>query len=69
MKNNLRIKCPNCSHWNRIEVEKVFTEQATSEAKVKAFTPLYLPLKTEKCSKCNHVMAEEKELIRIVHKS
>jgi phage FluMu protein Com len=66
MKTKLRMKCPSCSHWNRIEVEKVFSEQTTSEAKVKAFIPMYLPFKTEKCSKCGHVIAEEKELIRIV---
>jgi phage FluMu protein Com len=66
LETHLKIKCRKCGHWNRIEVEKVFTEQATSEAKVKAFIPMYLPLKTEKCSKCDHVIAEEKELIRIV---
>ena len=65
MKTKLRMKCPNCSHWNRFEVEKVFSEQATSEAKVKAFIPMYLPLKTETCSKCKNVIAEQKELIRI----
>jgi hypothetical protein len=62
----LRMKCSNCSHWNRIDVEKLFSEQATSEEpKVKAFIPMYFPLKTEKCSKRGHVNAEEKELIRI----
>ena len=66
MKTKLRMKCRNCSHWNRFEVEKVFSEQATSEPKVKAFIPSYLPLKTEKCSKCNYVIEEEKELIRII---
>lgn len=65
MKTKLRIKCRQCDHWNRIEVEKVFVEQATSE--VKAFIPMYLTLKTEKCFMCNHVIAEEKELIRIFH--
>jgi phage FluMu protein Com len=69
MKTKLRMKCPNCNHWNRFEVEKVFPEQTTSEAAVKAFIPMYLPLKTEKCSNCNQVIAEEKELIRIVQKS
>ena len=66
MKTILRLKCRNCGNWNRIEVEKVFAKQTTSEAKVKAFIPMYLPLKTEKRSKCNHVIAEERELIRIV---
>jgi phage FluMu protein Com len=66
MRTKLRMKCPRCSHWNRIEVEKVFAEQSTSEVKVKAFIPMYLPLKAEKCSKCNHIIAEEKELIRII---
>jgi hypothetical protein len=66
MKTKLRMKCKNCGHWNRIEDEKLFSEQATSEPKVKAFIPMYLPFKTEKCSKCGHVIAQEKELIRIV---
>ena len=63
MKTNLRMKCPNCGNWTRFEVEKVFSEQVTSELKVKAFIPMYLPSKTETCSKCGHVIAEEKELI------
>jgi ribosomal protein S27E len=62
------MKCKNCGHWNRFEVEKVFSEQATSEPKVKAFIPIYLPLKEEKCSKCGSIIAEPKELIRIVEK-
>jgi len=60
------MKCPNCGNWNRFEVKKVFSEQATSEAKVKAYIPLYLPFKNEKYSKCGHVIAQQKELIRIV---
>jgi hypothetical protein len=39
------------------------------EPKVQVFLPSYLPFKEEKCSKCGKVIAEEKELIRIVHKS
>jgi hypothetical protein len=30
------------------------------------FLPSYVPLKEEKCSKCGHVIAQQKELIRIV---
>lgn len=66
MKTKLKMKCPNCSHWNRFEVEKVFSEQTTIEPKVKAFIPYYMPLKEEKCSKCGQVIAQRKELIRIV---
>jgi predicted nucleic-acid-binding Zn-ribbon protein len=66
MKTKLRLRCKNCGNWNRFEVEKVFSEQATIEPKVKAFIPMYLPLKEEKCSKCGHVIAQEKELISIV---
>lgn len=69
MKTKLRMKCSSCGKWNRIEVEKVYSEQATSEARIKAFIPMYLPLKTERCSKCDNVIAEEKELIRIINKS
>ena len=61
----LRMKCPNCGFWNRIEVNKLLIEQETSEPKVKAFVPMYEPLKTETCKKCKSVIAEPKELIRI----
>jgi phage FluMu protein Com len=66
MKTKLKMKCPNCSYWNTILVEKVFSEQTSSEPKVKAFIPLYLPSKTEKCPKRGHFFAKEKELIRLV---
>jgi hypothetical protein len=69
MKTRLRMKCRACGYWNRIEVNKLFIEQGTSELKVKAFTPMYEPLKVEKCKKCKTVIAEPKELIRITHKS
>jgi hypothetical protein len=60
------MKCPNCGYWNRVEVVKHFVEHETSEPKVRAFIPMYEPLKTENCKKCKHVIAEPKELIRIV---
>ena len=65
MKTKLRIKCPNCDFWNRIEANKLLIEKATSELKVKAFIPMYEPLKTETCKKCRAVIAEPKTLIRI----
>ena len=60
------LKCHNCNHWNRFEVEKLIVEQPTSELKASYLIPMYLPSKTEKCSRCGQVIAEEKELIRIV---
>jgi hypothetical protein len=60
------MKCPNCGYWNRIEANKLFIEQKTSEPKVKAYIPMYKPLKVETCRKCKNVIAEPKELIRIV---
>jgi len=62
----LRMKCPNCGFWNGIEVNKLFIEQEISEPKVKAYIPMYEPLKTETCKKCKYIIAEPKELIRIV---
>ena len=56
-------------HWNRFEVEKVLSAQLDSKLEVGAYIPYYLSSKEEKCSKCGHVIAEEKGLIRIVHKS
>ena len=66
MKTRLRMKCKACGHWNRIEVNKVFIEQPTSEPKVKAYIPMYEPLKTETCKKCGKLIAEPKELVRII---
>ena len=65
MKTRLRMKCPSCGYWNRVPVNKLFLEQPISEPKVKAFIPMYEPLKTEICKKCGHIIAEPKELIRI----
>lgn len=66
MKTKLRMKCPFCSHWSRFNVEKIFSAQLDSNLNVEDKVPYYLPLKTEKCSKCGQMIASEKELIRIV---
>ena len=63
MKAKLRIKCKDCGNWNIIEVKKLFVNSGISDSKSKIFLPAYLPLKTEKCSRCNKVIAEEKGLI------
>lgn len=65
VKAKLRMKCRNCGIWNKLEVEKIFLYAGNSEAKLKVFLPAYLPLKTEKCSKCSQVFAKEKGIIRI----
>jgi len=62
----LRMKCKACGYWNRIEVKKLFIEQETSELEVKAIIPMYEPLEISKCKKCGKVIAEPKELIRII---
>jgi RNase P subunit RPR2 len=61
----LRIKCPNCGFWNRIEINKLLIEQETSEPKVKAFIPMYDPLKTETCKKCKSIIAEPKNYLKL----
>jgi len=66
MKTNLRMKCSNCGHWNRVAVEKIFVEQSSSEREVKVLIPMYKPLQTSECEKCGKVIAEPKELIKIV---
>jgi hypothetical protein len=56
----------NCGHWNRVPVNKIFIEQTNPiEPKVKAYIPMYEPLETVKCKKCNKIIAEPKELIRM----
>ena len=66
MRTKLRMKCKGCGHWNSIEVEKVMLNPDSPEPKVQVFLPSYLPLKTEFCEKCKSVIAEPKEVIRIV---
>ena len=66
MKTKLRMKCPKCGHWNRVPVSKVLVEQDSLEPKVKVFIPMYLPLQVFKCEKCGEVIAQPKELIKIV---
>ena len=66
MKAKLRMKCKTCGHWNSIEVEKIMLNPDSHEPKVQVFLPSYLPLKVEVCSKCKSVIAEPKEVIRIV---
>ena len=60
------MKCKTCGYWNRFEVNKLFIEQETSEPKVKALIAYYEPLKTETCKKYGKLIAEPKQLIRIV---
>jgi hypothetical protein len=64
----LRMKCPQCGKWNNIKAQKVMLELDSQEPKMQVFTPTYLPLKTEVCGQCKTVIAEEKELIRVLKK-
>jgi uncharacterized OB-fold protein len=66
MKRTLRMRCPNCGHWNRVPVNKIFVEQPSPEPKVKVMVPMYKPIEVTECNKCGRVVAEPKELIRIL---
>lgn len=60
------MKCSKCGYWNKVSVNKIFVEEPSSEPKVKILIPMYEPLQVSKCKKCGKVIAEPKELIRIV---
>jgi len=60
------MKCRACGYWNRFEVNKLFIEQPSPEPKVKVLIPIYEPLKVETCKRCGKIIAEPKELIKIV---
>ena len=66
MTRRLRMKCSSCGHWNRFSVDKIFIEQPSPEPKVKLYVPMYEPSEVVNCKKCGKVIAEPKELIRIV---
>jgi len=55
MKKNLRMKCLNCGHLNRVSVNKIFIEQNSTEPKVKVLIPMYKPSEVVKCEKCGKV--------------
>lgn len=65
MRTKLRLKCKNCGHWNRFEVDKFVFEQLGSNLDVGNHVAIYKPLKEEKCKKCTSVIAESKKIIRI----
>jgi len=66
MKRTLKMKCPDCGHWNKVPVNKIFIEQPSPEPKVKILIPMYEPLEFSRCKKCGKIIAEPKELIRVV---
>jgi hypothetical protein len=63
------MRCQACRHWNRVPVNKVVVERNSPEPKVKIFIPMYEPLQVSKCEKCGTIVAQPKELIRILKKS
>ena len=63
VKAKLRIKCKNCGNWDTIEVEKILLNANNSVTRLQVFLPAYQPLRTEKCSICNQVIAKEKRII------
>jgi len=65
IKKSLKMKSPNCGHWNRVPVNKIFIEQPSSERKVKVLIPMYEPSEVVKCKKCGKIIAEPKQLIGI----
>ena len=69
MKRILRMKCQACGHWNRVPVNKVMIQQVSTEPKIKVFIPVYEPFQVSKCQKCGRIIAQPKELIRVVKKS
>lgn len=62
----LRMCCQACGHWNRVQVNKIVVEQDSPEPKVRVFIPMYDPLQVSKCEKCGKIIAQPKEVIRIV---
>lgn len=65
----LRVHCQFCGHWNRVPVSKVVVEQGSPEPKVEVFIPMNEPLQVSKCEKCGEIIAQPKELIRIVRRT
>jgi len=61
----LKMKC-SCGHWNRVPVNKIFIEQHSIGPKVKVMIPMYEPLEVSRCKKCGKIIAEPKQLIKIV---
>jgi len=59
------MKCSSCGRWNRVPVNKIFIKQNSPEPKIKVLIPMYEPLEVSKCKKCDKIIAQPKELIKI----
>jgi len=70
VKINLKMKCSHCGYWNRVAVAKVFIQPPSpiDPDNVKVLIPMYEPLEVTKCDKCGKVLAEPKELIKVVRR-
>jgi len=49
--------------------KQYFSARNSPEPKVKVFIPMYEPLEVSKCNKCGKVIAEPKDLIRILEET
>jgi phage FluMu protein Com len=58
------MKCPNCGHWNRFEVNKIFVEQPSpiDPNKIRVMISMYQPLEVSKCKKCGKTIAKPKDV-------
>jgi len=65
----LRMRCRSCGHWNRVPINKVLVRQNSPESKDEILILMYEPLQISKCEECGKIIAEPKELIRIMKKS
>jgi hypothetical protein len=67
VKSTIRVECPNCRHWNGLEVEKTFLQPDSPEPKVKVLIPSYISHKIQRCENCQTVIANPDELFRIIN--
>jgi hypothetical protein len=64
----LKMRCKCCGYYNRVSLNKIFIKPDSPQPKVGILIPMYEPLKVVKCKKCGKLIAEPKELIRIVER-
>jgi len=69
MRRTLRMRCQACGHWNRVPVNKIVVEQDSPGPKIRVITLMYEPLQVSNCEKCGEIIAQPKELIRIVKRA
>jgi hypothetical protein len=65
VKKKLQVECPNCHTQNRLDVETALVSHYPLRFKAEKPIIAYLSKRTQKCQKCDTVLAENDDVFKI----